>query len=206
MATANMESLVANASMSQDDAPAENPADGTPAAAAFALGPDFVRRHQDDVWWYLRFLGCQEAEASDLAQETFLAVLRKPPTDLGPAALRVFLRTVARNKFVESLRKHRREAEFDLDAAEQAWAATQTTATQTAEGSDAWLEALGDCVEQLDGRAKQVIDLTYRENKSRADIAATIDMTESGVKSLLRRTREILRQCVERKVNATTPD
>jgi RNA polymerase sigma-70 factor (ECF subfamily) len=195
MATANMESLTATASMAPDDAPADEPAAESSQAAACALGPDFVRRHQDDVWWYLRFLGCQEAEASDLAQETFLAVLRKPPADLGPAALRVFLRTVARNKFVESLRKHRREAEFDLDAAEQAWAATQT-----GESSDAWLEALGDCVEQLEGRAKRVVELTYQQNKSRADIAAKMDMTESGVKSLLRRTRDVLRQCVERKV------
>lgn len=200
-----MESLTATASMAEGDVPADNPVDESSQAAACAFGPEFVRRHQDDVWWYLRFLGCQEAEASDLAQETFLAVLRKPPADLGPAALRVFLRTVARNKFVESLRKHRREAEFDLDAAEQAWAATQTTASQTAEGSDAWLEALGDCVEQLEGRAKQVIDLTYRENQSRADIAAAVDMSESGVKSLLRRTRDVLRQCVERKVNSEKP-
>lgn len=186
MATANMEPL---------DATDDRPADRTAAATLCAVGPEFVRRHQEEIYWYLRFLGSQEAEASDLAQETFLAVLKKPPTDLGPAAVRVFLRTVARNKFVESLRKHRREAEFDLDAAERAWAAAQTE-----NNDDAWLDALGDCLDQLEGRAKQVIDFTYREGRSRTDIAAAMDMTESGVKSLLRRTRDLLRQCVERKV------
>jgi RNA polymerase sigma-70 factor (ECF subfamily) len=191
MATANIEPL---------DAVSDTPATGdsveeSAAVPPCAFGIEFVRSHQEDIWWYLRFLGCQEAEASDLAQETFLAVIKKPPVDLGPAALRVFLRTVARNKFVESLRKHRREAEFDLDAAEQAWAAAQTQASD-----DTRLEALDDCIAQLEGRAKQVIELTYRDNRSRADIAAAMEMTESGVKSLLRRTRDVLRQCVERKV------
>ena len=49
--------------MAQADAPAENPAEESAPAVACAFGPEFVRRHQDDVWWYLRFLGCQEAEA-----------------------------------------------------------------------------------------------------------------------------------------------
>lgn len=186
MATANMEPL---------DATDDRPADRTAAATLCAVGPEFVRRHQEEIYWYLRFLGSQEAEASDLAQETFLAVLKKPPTDLGPAAVRVFLRTVARNKFVESLRKYRREAEFDLDAAERAW-----TSAQCEDNDDAWLDALGDCLDQLEGRAKQVIDLTYREGRSRTNIAAAMDMTESGVKSLLRRTRDVLRQCVERRM------
>ena len=65
--------------------------------------------------------------------------------------------------------------------------------------------SVGDCVEQLEGRAKRVIDLTYRENQSRADIAVATDMTESGVKSLLRRTRDVLRQCVERKIAIQNP-
>jgi DNA-directed RNA polymerase specialized sigma24 family protein len=52
----------------------------------------------------------------------------------------------------------------------------------------------------VNGRARQAIDLFYRDNRSRTEIGQTLEMTEDGVKSLLRRTREILRKCVEEKV------
>ena len=84
----------------------------------------------------------------------------------------------------------------DLDAAEQIWAETHPR-----DGGNERLSALDDCLAQLEGRAKQAIDLSYRENNSRAAIATKLEMTEDGIKSLLRRTREILRQCIERKLN-----
>jgi RNA polymerase sigma factor (sigma-70 family) len=67
-------------------------------------------------------------------------------------------------------------------------------------GGNAYLDALGECLEKLEGRAKQVVDLHYREQHGRAEIAARLEMTADGVKSLLRRTRDVLRQCVEAKV------
>ncbi len=202
MATVNMEPTPATDDAQTEDSAVAEPRAGGPCAA----GPELVRRHQEEIWWYLRFLGCQEAEASDLAQETFLAVLKKPPEDFGPAAVRVYLRKIARSKLLESLRKNRRAAAFDLDAAEATWAATQTGSSDGnggGNGEDAWLDALDDCLQTLEGRAKQVVDMTYRESRSRNEIAVALEMTESGVKSLLRRSREVLRQCVERKVKAS---
>lgn len=159
--------------------------------------PSLVGRHQAEIWRYVRFLGAGDAQADDVVQDTFLAVLKKPPSCREPAAVRAYLRMIARNAFLASLRKTNRQAEFDLDAAEQIWAQTHPR-----DGGEERLSALDDCLGQLDGRAKQAIDLAYRENQSRADIAAKLEMSDDGVKSLLRRTRDVLRQCVERKINA----
>jgi DNA-directed RNA polymerase specialized sigma24 family protein len=76
-----------------------------------------------------------------------------------------------------------------------------------ADGSLAgYLEALRDCVAQLQGRPREAIDLHYRDGVGREAIAAKLEMKPDGVKSLLRRTRELLRECVQRKVNsAATP-
>lgn len=159
-------------------------------------GASLARRHQAEIWRYLRFLGCDDAQAEDVTQETFLAVLRKPPDSSDAAAVRAYLRSVARNTFLALLRRTSREAEFDLDAAEAVWAETHPR-----DGGDERLAALDDCLATLEGRARQAIDLAYRESRSRADIAAVLEMTEDGVKSLLRRTRDVLRQCVERKLS-----
>ena len=45
------------------------------------------------------------------------------------------------------------------------------------------------------------MDLQYRVESSREAIAAALDMKPDGVKTLLRRTRQVLRECVERKLN-----
>jgi RNA polymerase sigma-70 factor (ECF subfamily) len=156
-----------------------------------------VRGHQAEVWRYLRFLGCDESQADDLTQETFLAVLRKPFQYRGRSQAAAYLRTVARHQLLMAARKSRRRPTAeDLETAERVWAGQVGDG-----GGDSYLDALGDCLEELDGRPGVAIDMFYREDRSRAEIAAVLGMTEDGVKTLLRRTRDVLRRCVERRLN-----
>ncbi|MEX0714877.1 MAG: sigma-70 family RNA polymerase sigma factor [Pirellulales bacterium] len=158
---------------------------------------ELVRAYQAGVWRYLRFLGCDESQADDLTQETFLAVHRKPFAQRCPQASAAYLRSVARNLFLGAIRKSKRQGQIEnFDLAEQVW---QQYVKDDA--YEAWLEALRDCVETVNGRARQAIDLFYRDNRSRTEIGQTLEMTDDGVKSLLRRTRELLRRCVEQKVD-----
>jgi len=157
-----------------------------------------VRRHQAGVWRYLRFLGAERTEADDLTQETFLAFARAEFVERGPRQTVGYLRTVARNQLLALRRRQRCEINtVELEAADSVWAA--------AAGPDGslndYLDALRDCVEQLDGRPREAINLHYRDKAGREAIAAKLAMKPDGVKSLLRRTRELLRECVERKIN-----
>jgi RNA polymerase sigma-70 factor (ECF subfamily) len=157
---------------------------------------ELVQSHQAEIWRYLRFLGCDPSRADDLAQEVFVAVLAKPPDQRSAGETRAYLRTIARHKFLMLLRRQERQAkQVELEAAEAIWAQTHTT-----DGGNAYLAALEECLEGLQGKAKQVVDLYYREHHGRAEIAARLEMTADGVKSLLRRTRDALRKCVEAKV------
>jgi len=159
-----------------------------------------VSAHQAGIWRYLRFLGADETEADDLTQETFLAVLRQPFEDRGPPATSSYLRTVARNLFLMAVRKSGRDpalrgpALADLDLAEEVWA------KRASDGGNAYLDALGDCLQALAGRAREAVEMQYRDERSRGEIALALEMTEDGIKTLLRRTRETLRRCVERKL------
>lgn len=158
---------------------------------------DLVREHQADLWRYLRYLGCEASEADDLVQETFLALVRKPPRLRDPGAMAGYLRTAARNQLL-MLRRHqgRDLATADLELAENVWA----EATEHSRWSD-WLDALRECLmTAVTERSRKAIDLFYRERMGRAEIARQLGMATDGVKTLLRRARSALRTCVERKL------
>ena len=155
---------------------------------------ELVERHQAEIWRYLRYLGAQAAEADDLVQETFLAVARSSFEQRSPQETTGYLRTTARNQFLSLRRKQKREVlTARVEAAEAVW-------VEHAAG-DLWngqVSAIRDCVEKLEGRARHAIDLHYREKTSRTTIAERLGMKPDGVKTLLRRTRALLRECVER--------
>jgi RNA polymerase sigma-70 factor, ECF subfamily len=156
-----------------------------------------VQEHQAGVWRYLRFLGAERTEADDLTQETFLAFARAEFVERDDRQTVGYLRTVARNQLlVRRRRQHREISTVELEAADSVWAAAAGP-----DGSLAgYLDALRECVDGLEGRARQAIDMHYHEHASREAIADQLDMQPDGVKTLLRRTRQVLRECIERKL------
>jgi RNA polymerase sigma-70 factor (ECF subfamily) len=161
-----------------------------------------VQQHQASVWRYLRYLGADQTDAADLTQETFLAFARAKFAERDNRQTAGYLRTVARNQLLGLRRRQKREiSTVEIEAAHTVWA--------TAAGPDGsltdFLDALRECVEGLEGRPRQAIDLHYREAAGRDKIASRLEMTPHGVKTLLRRTRQLLRECVERKLNSESP-
>jgi len=156
---------------------------------------ELVSAYQADIWRYLRYLGATPSDADDLTQETFLAVARSEFVEQCPPQTAAYLRTVARNQLLMARRREGREINtVELAAAEQVW----STATELT-GSSGFLAALAECMQMLEGRARRAVDGFYRDRLSREELAATLDMKPDGVKTLLRRTREVLRHCIERK-------
>jgi RNA polymerase sigma-70 factor (ECF subfamily) len=161
-----------------------------------------VHRHQAGVWRYVRFLGADATEADDLTQETFLALARAEFVERDERQTAGYLRTVARNQLLVLRRRQNLEiSTVELEAADTVWA--------TAAGADGsltgYLDALRECVDGLEGRSRKAIDLFYRDGARRETIAAALDMQPDGVKTLLRRTRQVLRECVERKLKNENP-
>ncbi len=157
-----------------------------------------VRSHQAGVWRYLRYLGCCAMEADDLTQETFLAVFRDGFEDRSPEQTAAYLRTVARNRLLMLRRTQRRAPEVDLEAAEAVWAETVGD-----DGMDDYVVALEDCLETgVTPRVRRALEMLYRDGRSRSEIAEQLEMAVEGVKTLLRRARATLRECVERKLGS----
>lgn len=165
---------------------------------------ELVGRYQTEIWRYLRYLGAKPSEADDLTQDVFLEVARKPFQQNSPKQSSAYLRTVAKNQLLMLRRKQKREGlQIDIELAESAWSET-VWAERAADGKwNPYTAALADCTEQLEGKSRQVVDLHYQEKQSREKIAESFDMKPDGVKTLLRRIRQKLRECVERKLAAS---
>jgi len=155
-----------------------------------------IHEHQAEVWRYLRYLGASTADADDLTQETFLALARSSFEPRNRNATISYLRTVARNQLLMARRREGREINtVELTAAEEVWAEAVGPA-----GMERYLAALADCLQAVEGRARKALDMFYHDGRGRAEIAEALAMKPDGVKTLLRRTRDLLRQCIDRAI------
>jgi DNA-directed RNA polymerase specialized sigma24 family protein len=150
------------------------------------------------LWRYLRMHGASTAEAEDLAQEAFVLALQKGALDAEPAATEAFLQRSARFLFLRLRRAGQRQRAV-ADAVDALW-----VRDGAADGGDALVAAARLCVDQLDGRARTAVELSYgigdAPAHSRAQIAQVLGMQENGVKTLMQRVRQRLRECIERRL------
>lgn len=143
-------------------------------------------------------LGCDAPEAEDLTQETFVAVFRGGFEYRGPSETAAYLRKVAKHRFISSVRKRKRAPVVrNLDDVDVEWAQFESEVD-----GDRRIDLLRKCLETLADRARQGLELRYRSELSRAEIAARLDMKETGVRTLLDRARTALRECVQRKLKS----
>jgi RNA polymerase sigma-70 factor (ECF subfamily) len=63
------------------------------------------------------------------------------------------------------------------------------------------LDFLHDCLRHLEGRARHVCKLRYRDDLKPAAIGEALGMTANSVAKMLQRIRDQLRECVERKAS-----
>jgi RNA polymerase sigma-70 factor, ECF subfamily len=151
-----------------------------------------VRTHLRGVWRYLRFLGCDRAQADDLTQETFMVFLRKPFTFVANEATSGYLRGIARYVYLEAVRQ---KATPEIDAAEPAF----TECAGPSDGDD-YLDALRECEQTLADKTREAVRMHYGQKLTQAQVADKLGMKENGVKTMLQRARQALRECIERRL------
>ncbi len=154
------------------------------------------------VWRFLRFLGARGELADELTQEVFVAWLAGPPRCVDEDALAAWLRGIARNVLREAVRQRARSEarELPLLDEEATFVETQWRRLESDGRGDLRREALRTCLDSLDGRARRALELHYGEHLGRERTGAMLGIAPEGVKTLLRRTRALLRACIERRM------
>jgi RNA polymerase sigma-70 factor (ECF subfamily) len=171
---------------------------GVPVTAAHP-GPEtvaaIVHRHQDGLRTYLRWLRAPADAVDDLVQDTFVAVLSHPFEERSAAATCAFLRTIARRLLQRRFRDAGRRNALELDEAAAAW-----ERWLGADDGEAFRAALRGCLGTLNERQGEAVRLRYGEGRAVAAIGAQLGIGVAGAESMLRRLRQLLRACIERRL------
>ena len=173
--------------------------DSRPVERAQSSDPgELITRHQRGVWRYLRMLGCDDATADDLTQETFLRVLRQDKfVQHNDAATASYLRRTAYNLLVSRHRKlGRMQTVAESTVLDEIW---NRWAGKDASG-DVAVDALRSCLNGLTERAQTALKMRFAENASRVEIGNALGITDHGARNLMQRAKQQLRQCVEEKL------
>jgi len=161
-----------------------------------------VRAHQAELYRYMRYLGADNAAAEDLVQETFLAAFGSPapPAADDSRGAAAWLRGIARNLFLRHCRRLRTSpVPADAEFLEQAEATWKGEFLRDGEGFD-YVEALRKCLETLSAEQRRALDLRYTERAPRTEMARLLGVTENGIKTLLRRIRARLAECIRKRL------
>lgn len=141
--------------------------------------------------YFLR-MGLDEGAADELTQETMLVLWRKADRfDPARASLWGWVYTVARNQWIDRLRRERHPDDLAHDAAappitpEQSYVATETETRLR--------EAMG----RLDSEQAEVVHLAFFEDRSHSEIAQRLKLPLGTVKSRIRRAALRLRSRLE---------
>jgi len=143
---------------------------------------ELFQRYREAIYGFFRRRVNHRARAEELAQETFLAVLRGAARYEPRALFRTYLYAIALHLLAAEQRKAGREAGDPDEAAELAVADNPEAVI--------WVRA---AVEQLDAEQREVLLLREYEQLSYADIAAVLRVPVNTVRSRLFRARMALK-------------
>ena len=150
---------------------------------------ELYRRYRMDLYRYLCFLTHDPVQAEDLLSETFVRVIKRLPTFRGECEVKTWLFGIARNVWLESLRKRRPTVSAD-DLLE-----TYLTDDTLPDHTDTRLQwqRVQALLQQKDDRARRVVQLRA-EGYSYAEIAARLGISENSARVIEHRTRTWLKQ------------
>jgi RNA polymerase sigma-70 factor (ECF subfamily) len=157
-------------------------------------------KHQGSLYAFILACVRSYGDADDIWQAVSLAAIQAADVPLDDSRFVAWAREIARRRVLEHFRKTRRLIPLDPDVV-QALAEAADRVERRASGT-ARREALLECLEKLPPESQQLLAARY--DGSTADVAALAQRfgrSEQGVYSLLYRIRNLLRDCVERRLS-----
>ena len=163
---------------------------------------ELVRIHEGWVRGFFRSRIRDWAAADDLAQEVFVTAFRRVSSFRDDASFQGWLRGIAVNHLRNFLRK-RHELSIGGNAELQALIDSGTDAFLGDTDESGALDALRQCLEKIDGPSRELLNQRYVTGKTVREISAASGKGYSALTMQLHRLRELLAECVQRKMEVT---
>ncbi|MGB3120918.1 MAG: sigma-70 family RNA polymerase sigma factor [Verrucomicrobiales bacterium] len=158
-----------------------------------------VRLHHRELLVYARALCRDEHTARDIVQDSFVVAFDKVRAFDVTRDFGAWMRGIVRNKWREWVRSNRfvelpdvELASIDRDVAQ--WQESHL------QGQGLVFEALALCMSLLPERLRQAIDAFYYREDRGGEAAEQLGVAPSALRKRLQRARELLRECVARKM------
>jgi RNA polymerase sigma-70 factor (ECF subfamily) len=139
---------------------------------------ELVRRHERSIWRVARRYVKNDADAADVAQQTFVRAFRALDGFRGAASLRSWLYRIAINLSINHVRDHRREQPTEIS--EAALTARPTGPQRIIDDEDA--ARLRAAVAELPPKQRMVLELRVFDELSFREVAELADCTENAAK------------------------
>lgn len=152
---------------------------------------EIYRKYSPELYRYLLSMTHSASDAEDLLSETFLRALAKLSTFRGDSSIRTWLYSIARNVWIESLRKSRNiRNTLSLDDLLEIYIDDNILSNIS---TGLMAQRIKTCLCDMDERSRQVI-LLRSEGYSYAEISERLQITASSARVLEHRTRKRLRE------------
>jgi RNA polymerase sigma-70 factor (ECF subfamily) len=149
-----------------------------------------VRRWQRRLWRYARTLSGSDDAAWDVAQETWMAILRRIRRLSDPAWFPAWAYRIMRNKCADYCRAASRQRELANVLAQQPTANDDPPQEGPA-------GAVAEALRRLPADRRELLRLKYGEDLNILEIAVVLGIPAGTVKSRLHHAREELRRILE---------
>jgi len=149
-------------------------------------------KYARDVFRFALFLSGNRADAEDIASETFVRAWNAPG-EIRQATVKAYLLVIARNCYLQGLRRSGRHAPLEEDFADPRQA-LHHSAEQRAE-----LQQVMHDLQQLPEVDRTALLLSAAEDMSYEQIAETLGLSLGAVKTKIHRARLILEQARTRR-------
>jgi RNA polymerase sigma-70 factor, ECF subfamily len=156
---------------------------------------EFVEMHKKRVFTLAYRLTGSVPEAEDLSQETFIKAYRSIARFRGESGMATWLHRITVNLFIDERRKLARRMERGMDELDERRIADEVADGPEAVARNRQLQAhIVRALDGLSGRERQAFVMRHFEEQPLTSIAATMNVAEGTVKSLVFRALQKMRR------------
>jgi RNA polymerase sigma-70 factor (ECF subfamily) len=145
---------------------------------------------------FIRGCGVPLDDVDDVCQEVYLTFFRnreKLPDGVQPVR---WLKGVARNLCMRYFRNTKRREDRTRAAIAEILARTECPWEEAQTGGSV-LQALNSCITKMSEKARKMMMLRYKDNRSCREIGTAVRLKDESVRKAMHRTRAFLRKCIE---------